>query len=120
MIEHSKKGDILEGTVVKIYPKYAILLFDNNETGLLHISELTNSYVRNFTSFVQAGNIYKVKVIDYDETKNFMRVSAKALTPEEKRESLKKEPIPLDKVSFEALEKKLPEWIRQETEEDQK
>ena len=87
---------------------------------MLHISELTNSYVRNFTSFVQAGNIYKVKVIDYDETKNFMRVSAKALTPEEKRESLKKEPIPLDKVSFEALEKKLPEWIKEQTEEDHK
>ena len=49
-----------------------------------------------------------------------MRVSAKALSPEEKRESLKKEPIPLEKVSFEALEKMLPEWIKNETEEDQK
>lgn len=113
-MSHSKVGDILEGTVVKIYPKYAILLFENDETGLLHISELTNSYVRNFTSFVQAGNIYKVRVIDYDEEKNFMRVSAKALTIEEKRGPLKREPIPLDKISFEALEKKLPEWIAEE------
>ncbi|MCQ2799835.1 MAG: S1 RNA-binding domain-containing protein [Bacilli bacterium] len=118
-MSHSKAGDILEGTVVKIYPKYAILLFENDETGLLHISELTNSYVRNFTSFVQAGNIYKVKVIQYDEEKNFMRVSAKALTPEEKRGPLKKEPIPADKISFEELEKRLPDWIKEQNEGEQ-
>jgi S1 RNA binding domain protein len=76
-MSHSQVGDILEGTVVRVYPKYAIMLFDNGETGLLHISELSNSFVRNFTGYVQVGNIYKVKVIAYDEAKSFMKVSLK-------------------------------------------
>jgi ribosomal protein S1 len=76
-MSHSQVGDILEGTVVRVYPKYAIMLFDDGETGLLHISELSNSFVRNFTGYVQVGNIYKVKVIAYDEAKSFMKVSLK-------------------------------------------
>ena len=71
-MNHSAIGDILEGTIVRVYPKYAIMLFDGGETGLLHISELSNSFVRNFTGYVQVGNIYKVKVIAYDESKSFM------------------------------------------------
>ena len=69
----SKEGDVIVGTVVRVYPKYAIMLFDDDETGLLHISELSNDYVRNFTGFVHVGNIYKVKVIAYDEAKAFMK-----------------------------------------------
>jgi S1 RNA binding domain protein len=59
-------GDIEEGTVVRVYPHYAILLFDEGWTGLLHISELSNTYVHSFTSYVTVGNIYQVKVIAVD------------------------------------------------------
>jgi predicted RNA-binding protein with RPS1 domain len=113
-MKHSEVGDILEGTVVRVYPKYAILLFDDGETGLLHISELSNSFVRNFTGYVQVGNIYKVKVIAYDETKAFMKVSLKQLSGEEKRSPLAKRRVEAKDIDFAELEKQLPEWIKEE------
>lgn len=117
-MNHSKMGDILEGTVVRVYPKYAIMLFDEGETGLLHISELSNSFVRNFTGYVQVGNIYKVKVIAYDEDKAFMKVSLKQLSGEEKRSPLTKRRIEVKDIDFAELEKRLPEWIKEENQKE--
>jgi S1 RNA binding domain protein len=117
-MNHSNVGDILEGTVVRVYPKYAIMLFDDGETGLLHISELSNSFVRNFTGYVQVGNIYKVKVIAYDEDKAFMKVSLKQLNGEERRSPLSKRRIDTNDIDFAELEKKLPEWIKEENEKE--
>ncbi|MCH4201927.1 MAG: S1 RNA-binding domain-containing protein, partial [Bacilli bacterium] len=34
-------GDICEGTVIEIRPYGAILAFDNEQEGLLHISEIS-------------------------------------------------------------------------------
>lgn len=117
MKREPKVGDILEGTVVRVYPRYAILLFPEGRTGLLHISELSHSFIRNFTGFVQVGNIYKVKVIETDPGENFLKVSLKQLTGSERRSSLKRELVDQDRVSFEALEQKLPEWIKEENDE---
>jgi general stress protein 13 len=109
-----KVGDVLEGTVVRVYPKYAIMLFDDDETGLLHISELSSAYVRNFTSYVHVGNIYKVKVIALDPDKGFMKVSLKQLSPSERHSGLGKRHVNPSEVSFQELEKRLPEWILEE------
>lgn len=108
---NEKVGDILVGTVVRLYPRYAILLFDSGRTGLLHISELSNSYVRNFTALVQVGNIYKVKVIGINEENGSMRVSVKQLSEEERHKNLPKNEDDNQRVSFKALGESLPYWI---------
>lgn len=113
-MSHAQVGDILEGTIVKVYPRYAILLFDGGETGLLHISELSNSFVHNFTGYVQVGNIYKVKVVAYDESRAFMKVSLKQLTSAERKEPLAKRRVDPNEIDFKALEEHLPAWVKQE------
>ncbi|MCI1245001.1 MAG: S1 RNA-binding domain-containing protein [Bacilli bacterium] len=110
----SQMGDILVGTVVRVYPKYAIMLFDEGETGLLHISELSNDYVRNFAGFVHVGNIYKVKVIEMDAAKGFMKVSLKRVSEQERREGFPKKRIDPSLIDFAELERRLPEWIEEE------
>lgn len=112
----SKVGEVIIGTVVRVYPKYAIMLFDEGETGLLHISELSNDYVRNFSGFVHVGNIYKVKVVEVDETKGFMKVSLKRLSEAERRDGLAKKRIPPRDIDFAELEKRLPDWVKEENE----
>ncbi len=109
-----KVGDILEGTVVRVYPKYAIMLFEEGRTGLLHISELSNSFIRNFTSFVQVGNIYKVKVTEINAAENSMRVSLKQMSNAEKHMPLAKVSIDSSRISFLELERHLPSWIEEE------
>lgn len=116
MIE--KVGDILEGTVVRVYPNYAIMLFESGSTGLLHISEITDGYIRNFTSYVAVGNIYRVKVIEVDEEKQSMKVSVKQLTPEERKQATTHGEIPEEEISFKALEERLEGWIKEENKEE--
>ena len=114
MTKEIKVGDIIEGTVVRVYPRYAILLFNEGRTGLLHISELSNNFIRNFTAFVQVGNIYKVKVIEEEKEQNFLKVSLKQMTPQERHHQLARIPIDESRISFEELAKKLPNWIKEE------
>ena len=107
-------GDIATGTVVKVYPTYAILLFDEGWTGLLHISELSNNFIHNFTSFVTAGSIYSVKVLTVSEDGSNVRVSLKAMTPADKRKAFRHRRIPQEEISFSALKEQLTLWIKEE------
>lgn len=107
-------GEVATGTVVKVYPTYAILLFDDGWTGLLHISELSHNFIHNFTSFVTAGSIYSVKVIAINEDASNIRVSLKAMTAQEKKRTFRHKRIPQEEIDFSALEEKLPLWIAQE------
>lgn len=107
-------GDIATGTVIKVYPTYAILLFDEGWTGLLHISELSNNFIHSFSSFVTAGSIYSVKVLSISEDGKNIRVSLKAMTSQDKRRAFRHKRIPQEEIDFSALEEQLPLWISQE------
>jgi predicted RNA-binding protein with RPS1 domain len=110
-------GAVIEGTVVRVYPSYAIMLFDDGLTGLLHVTELSNNYVHNFTGYVGVGNIYKVKVLSLDETKNFAKVSLKQVSLAERKAPLSHQAIDPSQVDFSELAKRLPEWVKEENAE---
>lgn len=110
-------GEVAVGTVVKVYPTYAIMLFDGGWTGLLHISELSHSFIRSFTSFVTIGTIYSVKVVDVDENSGKVHVSLKQMSASERKHSFSHSVIPEEEISFDALRDRLPLWIEQETKE---
>ncbi len=114
MMKHAMVGDVLEGTAVKVYPRYAILLFDHHETGLLHISEVSRNFVHSLPDMIKIGNLYKVKVIAYDEATGAMRVSLKRLTTAERNRSISHEPVPSEECSAVALKAHLPSWIKEE------
>ncbi|MBQ2069562.1 MAG: S1 RNA-binding domain-containing protein [Bacilli bacterium] len=112
-----KVGDLAIGTVVKVYPNFAILLFEDGWTGLLHISELSNNFIRSFTSFVKIGSIYHVKVIAVDEESESVKVSLKQVTQAERRDSFRHQDIDPATIDFSALEAKIPEWAKKQIEE---
>lgn len=109
-----KVGDVAIGTVVKVFPTYAILLFDEGWTGLLHISELSSSYIRSFTSFVTIGSVYNVKVIAVDEQTGATRVSLKQMGAVDRKKLFRHKKIEPSEIDFSDLEKRLPEWIKAE------
>ena len=113
-MKHAMVGDILEGTAVKVYPRYAILLFDRHETGLLHISEVSRNFVHSLPDMIKIGNLYKVKVIAYDEATGAMRVSLKQLTSSERNHTISHDPVPAEECSAEALKEHLASWIQEE------
>lgn len=109
----NKVGDIVEGVVVRVYPRYAILLFKDNGTGLLHISELSSNYIYNFSALVKVGNIYKCKIISIDEESQSIKVSVKQLTYKERKRNFYRQKVDPKEISFDALERQLPIWINE-------
>ena len=103
-------GDSVIGTVVRVYPSYAIMLFDNDKTGLLHISELSEHFVRSFTGYVQTGNIYKVRIVEIDPDKDEMKVSLKRVGRDERHRPIPHQEIAEEDISFDGLKAHLGEW----------
>lgn len=109
-------GDLIIGKVNQIRPYALFLTFEDGAKGLLHISEISDSYIRDIEKFGSIGDEIKVKIIEIDPYNGFLRVSFKKV-PEEERYSThvnSDRKIPeFDTADFSALEEKLPEWINE-------
>lgn len=72
-----KKGEIVEAEVTGI-TKYGIFVkLEDNYTGLIHISEISNKFVQDIYENYSIGNIIRVKVLDIDEDKLQVKLSIK-------------------------------------------
>lgn len=59
-----QKGDIVAAKVTGI-TKYGIFVDINQEaTGLIHISEISNRFVKDIEKFVNLGEVIRVQIID--------------------------------------------------------
>ena len=109
-------GDLVIGKIVSVKPYALFMSFDNGSNGLLHISELSDSYIRDIEKFGSVGDEIKVKVISIDDANGFLRVSYKKV-PEEERYSthVNEARIYLEESEkdFSELEKNLPIWIKE-------
>ena len=109
-------GDLIVGKITSVKPYALFLSFENGSNGLLHISELSDSYIRDIEKYGSLGDEIKVKVIAIDEANGFLRVSYKRV-PEEERYSthINEARIYLEESEkdFSELEKKLPIWINE-------
>ena len=65
-INDYKVGMTVYGKITGIKPYGAFVKFDDGVTGLIHISEISNGFVRNIDNFVQVDEYVMVKVIDID------------------------------------------------------
>ena len=62
------KGQILEGTVTGITKFGAFVELSTGQTGLVHISEVADTYVKDVNDFLKEKDKVKVKVINVDES----------------------------------------------------
>ena len=60
-------GAVAEGRVTRVTDFGAFIQFDNGETGLVHISQIAHSFVRNIHDHVHEGDSVEVKVLGRDE-----------------------------------------------------
>ena len=116
-MEHSVQiGDIVDVTITGIQPYGAFALLPDRTSGLIHISELSDKFVRNVENFVRVGDSICVKVIDIDETTHQAKLSLKAMQSLKKRRYKRayknqRELIQETPIGFNSLKEKLPEWI---------
>lgn len=76
-------GDVLEGKVSGITKFGAFIDFEGGASALLHISEISNDYVKNVEDYLSVGDSLKVKVLSTDNGK--ISVSKRALEIVEKK-----------------------------------
>ena len=75
--EDLKEGMVLNGTVRNVIDFGAFVDIGLKHDGLVHISEMSNNYVKNPSEIVSVGDIVKVKVIGIDNEKQKVKLSMK-------------------------------------------
>jgi len=83
-----KAGDIIEGTVTNTTDYGAFVELAPDVTGLIHISALSDDYVRRVTDVVRPGDRVKVEVVSVDERG---RYKLRRIIPESERKEPKEE-----------------------------
>lgn len=110
-----KVGDIVKATVTGIQPYGAFVSIDKENTGLIHISEISEGFVRDVHQFIGVNDTVQVKVIDYDVLTKQARLSLKALKNSNRRDriNMKNLKVEAPKLGFSSLARQLPIWIEE-------
>lgn len=110
-----KVGDIITATVSGIQPYGAFVTIEKDVTGLIHISEISEGFVRDVHQFVEVNDKVLVKVIDYDAVHKQARLSLKALKNSGRRDrmNMRNLKVEVPKLGFSSLAKALPKWIEE-------
>lgn len=68
---------IVTGCVTGIEEYGIFVSLDNYYSGLIHISEISDNFVRNINDYVSIGETIKVKILAVDEEKHHLKLSIK-------------------------------------------
>ena len=106
-------GQLVIGKVYNVKPYALFMNFDDGATGLLHISEISDSFVRDIEKYGSVGDEIKVKILAIDKENGFLRVSYKQVPLEESYSShTNQRRLPtVTEEEFRPLQEKLEEWI---------
>lgn len=105
-----KVGDIVEAPVMRISQFGVFVSLDGGISGLIHLSEISSSMVKNIEDHVKVGETIKAKIITFDPTAKRIGLSIKAL--EENASA------PAETASEEAPKKKAPAKKKEEAVEE--
>ena len=108
-------GQIVEGKVRSLTKFGAFVSLPGGATGLVHISEVANTFVSDVGAFLKVGQEVSVKVIGIDENGRINLSVKKALPPSEPRPAARPaaaRPAPAPAVP-ESFEDKLKQFMKE-------
>lgn len=89
MTSKFEAGQIIDGKVTGIQPYGAFVALDEENQGLVHISEITHGYVKDINEHLTVGDDVKVKVMNVDEANNKVSLSIRATEEAPKKQPAK-------------------------------
>ena len=98
-------GAIVDGTVKSVMKFWAFVEIEDGNTGLVHISEISNSFVKDINDYVKVGDPVKVKVLEIEDDK--IALSMKQTEPPKLKEKIE---VKYEDLSF---EDKLQKFIKE-------
>lgn len=99
-----KKGEIILVEVTGL-ADFGIFVKKDDYNGLIHISEISDRFVKDINLFAKEGDLVSVYVLDVDHDKKKMVLSYKRCG------SKRKIVVPKKEIGFEGLKKELPRWV---------
>lgn len=115
-IMHYSIGSIVDGIVTGIQPYGVFVKLQGNYKGLIHISELSDQFVKDVHNYVDLNQQIKVKVLGFDECDStHLKLSYKAVNHSRRNFQKKRKfnfpALPLNKIGFDSLASHLDQWI---------
>lgn len=108
-----KEGSIVRGKVTGIQSYGAFVQLSDDCNGLIHISELSDGYVKDIRDFVHIGEYIEVKVLKYNPQSKQARLSLRGINPTHYRFQRMKASDFETSSGFAPLAHHLPIWIRE-------
>ena len=112
-IKEYKIGDIIEGKVTGIEDYGIFVTFGENCSGLIHISEISKSFVKNVRDYAKENGTLKAIIIDIEEN-NHYKLSIKRLDNKKFFKYFSSEDI---LHGFDSLSENLDTWIKESLKE---
>ena len=109
-METYQVGEVAYGTVTGILNYGIFLTFEQNYTGLIHISQLSEHFVKNVGDYAQLGEIIPCVILEIDEKLKQMKCSIKNTEYSQEKE------LNMDH-GFAPLKKQLPIWVEEKLKE---
>lgn len=103
-------GKIIKGTVSGIKPYGIFVNFENGYSGMIHISEISNKFVKDINEYAKIGEIVPCRVLEVNEQTKKIKLTIKNLDYELRRESS-------DNAMFQSLKEMLPIWMDEKLKE---
>ena len=102
-----RTGSIVKCQVTGIEKYGAFVNIDGIYSGLIHISEISNGFVKDINDFLQIGEIIYTQILDVDEENNRLKLSIKNINYKSNTKSKVKE----SRLGFLPIKNHLNTWI---------
>lgn len=106
-----EKGSIVTGKVTGIESYGIFVGIDENYNGLIHISEISDGFVRDINNYAMIGEKIKARIVDEDESENHLKLSIKGINYRNGKR--KKNTIQEYGEGFKPLKDNLDRWIKE-------
>lgn len=117
MKNNYKANEIVSAYITGIENYGIFVKLDDYYSGLIHISEISDSFVRNINDYVSIGETIKAKILEIDYKKHHVKLSIKNI--DYRIDKRKRRKILETSNGFSTLKFKLNEWILQKENEKQ-
>jgi len=109
-----KIGKIVKAQVTGV-TKYGVFVRLNDDyDGMVHISEVSDKFVKDMDSLFEVGDIIKVKILEIDESKSQVKLSIKKIKYKVKTKKIKLEE---KGTGFIPLQENLSKWMKNKLKE---